>query len=80
MALKDDGQVWSIREQIIEDPVSGLTLQFEVAPDGEPRLRLYGDLPHGNREFQFDLEGREAGAGTSLTGLCKAAWLATIDD
>ena len=80
MSLKEGGRLWSIREQIIEDPVSGLTFQFEVAPDGEPRLRLYGNLPHGNREFQFDLEGKEAGAGTHLAGLCKPAWLTSLDE
>ena len=80
MSLKEDGQLWSILEQIIEDPVSGLTLQFEVTPHGEPHLRIFGDLPYGNREIVFDTEGKEVGAGTSLAGLCKPAWLTKIDD
>lgn len=80
MAVKDDAKTWTILEQIIEDPVSGLSIQFEVAPDGEPRLRLFGNVPHGNREFQFNVEGKEAGAGTFLAGLCKPTWFMSVDD
>ena len=69
---------WSIQEQIIEDPVSGLTFQFEVMPKGDARLRVYGDLPFGNREFIFDSDGREAGAGTAISGLCRASPLRLV--
>lgn len=79
MSLKPNGKPWTIREQIIDDPASGLTLQFEVMPDGEPRLRLFGEsLPFGNREIIFDTAGAEAGGGT-YTGLCKPAWLQPVD-
>lgn len=55
MALKN-------MEQLIQDPVSGLTIQFEVLPDGTQMLKVFGDFPLGNREFIFNPEGLEAGA------------------
>lgn len=76
--MKPDGRPWTVREQIVEDPASGLTIQFEVMPDGSPRLRLFGDLPHGNREIVFDHAGREVGAGTSTQGLCRPAWMTEV--
>lgn len=79
MSIKPDAKWWSVREQIIEDPASGLTFQFEVMPDGSPRLRVFGDLPFGNREFVFNADGEEAGAGTAVGGLCRPAWLCELD-
>lgn len=80
MALKPTGGICTIREQIIEDPTTGLTLQFVSMPgsDAPVRLRIYGDLPYGNREILFDGTGKEAGAGTSLTGSCRATWLKEV--
>lgn len=76
MAAKPDGKEWTIREQIIEDRVTGLTFQFEVLPNGEPRFRIFGkDLPFGNREIIFDEDGIEAGSGTATAGLCRPAWM-----
>lgn len=76
MSVKPDGRAWTVREQIVEDPASGLTIQFEVMPDGEPRLRIFGNaLPFGNREIVFDANGIEAGGGTVTAGLCKPSWL-----
>ncbi len=83
MALKPNGGVCAIREQIIEDPVSGLTFQFvHVSDDAAApvRLRIYGNLPYGNREFLFDKNGNEAGSGTALTGSCRASWLKEIEN
>ena len=78
MAVTPGGQMVSIKEQIIEDEVSGLTLQFEVMPDGTGRLRVYGDLPLGNREIVFSAEGEEAGGGTALASLCRPSWLNVV--
>jgi hypothetical protein len=79
MALKPDGCVCPIREQIIDDPVTGLTIQFEVVDDGSARVRLVGDaLPFGNREFAFDADGREVGAGVSVAGACRPSWLREV--
>lgn len=78
--VKSDGKRWTVREQIIEDPASGLTFQFEVMPDGEPRLRIFGEgLPFGNREIFFDQNGEEAGGGTATAGLCRPSWLERVD-
>ena len=75
MALKPNGNLCSIREQIVEDVASGLILQFECH-DGRPRLVIAGDsLPYGNREILFDDEGREAGAGTLLGEFRRPSWL-----
>jgi hypothetical protein len=80
MAVKPDGGLWTVREQIIEDPASGLTFQFELMPDGEPRFRVFGKaLPFGNREIIFDKNGVEGGAGTVAAGLCRPAWLDRVD-
>lgn len=78
MALKQSGGVCQIREQIIEDPISGLTLQFERWDDGTSVLRLYGKLPFGNREFIFNSDGSEGGAGTALGEVCRPNWLRQI--
>ena len=74
MALKPNGKTCAIREQILEDPVSGLTFQIEADNDGGCTLRVFGDaLPYGNREFVF-VNGTVAGAGTALTPR-RATWL-----
>ncbi|MCZ6607709.1 MAG: hypothetical protein O7A64_08590 [Alphaproteobacteria bacterium] len=80
MAVKPSGQLCGIREQIIEDPVSGLTFQFLLVPDSDApvRLRVFGALPHGNREFLFDRNGQEAGAGTAFSGTCRPSWLREV--
>jgi hypothetical protein len=82
MGLKEHADDWTIKEQILEDPASGLTFQFEHMPQdkGAPfRLRIFGDLPFGNREIMFGPDGKRAGAGTALTGSCKPTWLTNID-
>jgi hypothetical protein len=80
MATKENGVLCQMREQIIDDPVTGLVIQFEAVPGGEFRLRLYGEmLPHGNREYQFDADGNEVGAGTQVGVFCRPAWLTKID-
>ena len=83
MALRENARDWTVKEQILEDPASGLTFQFEVVEaDSEApfRLRIYGDLPFGNRDICFTSDGKEAGAGTLLTGLCKPSWLTKVED
>ena len=80
MAIKPDGLPCNIREQIITDLVTGLTLQFETVDDGTARLRIYGDsLPFGNREIIFDKDGGEAGSGVALAGPCRASWLEEVE-
>jgi hypothetical protein len=75
MPTKPNGALCAIREQIVEDLTSGLTLQFECV-DGRTRLIISGrSLPFGNREILFDAEGREAAAGTLLGEYRKPSWL-----
>ena len=82
MAVKPNGVMCAIREQVIEDPVTGLTLQFVHMPgsDAPVRLKIFGDLPFGNREILFNENGVEAGAGTALNGSCRPGWLREVAD
>ena len=75
MPLKPNGALCRVREQIIEDAPSGLTLQFEC-DDGRLRLVIAGKaLKLGNREIPFDDEGREAAAGTLVGEFRRPSWL-----
>lgn len=68
--LDPDPRDWIVKEQILQDPVSGLTLQFEVIEtdpgDRAYQLSVFGNFPLGNHEFIFDSEGQQTGAGTAL--------------
>lgn len=71
---RPNGGTVTIREQVVEDPVSKLTLQFERRDDGSAKLTLYGAaLPYGNRDIVFDANGNEVGTGTHI-GSCRPAW------
>jgi hypothetical protein len=75
MPLKPNGAMCQVREQIIEDPASGLILQFECN-DGRLRLVLAGKpFNVGNREILFDHQGREAAAGTLIGEFRRPNWL-----
>ena len=70
--LKQNAKTLHIKEQIINDQVTTLTLIFCVTPDGEAYLQLLGhNLPFGNRDFQFDKDGRLVGTGTGVRNCCK---------
>ena len=78
MPVKPNGSICRIREQIVEDVASGLTLQFEYN-DGRTRLVIAGkSLPFGHREILFDAQGREAAAGTLLGEYRKPSWLKRV--
>lgn len=78
MPVKPNGQMCNVREQIVEDLASGLTLQFEC-DDGKMRLLIAGKaLPFGNREILFDSDGKEAAAGTVLGEFRRPSWLKSV--
>ena len=79
MPIKPNGALCSIREQIIEDPATGLILQFEC--DGRrTRLVIAGaSLPFGNREIIFDKEGKEAAAGSFAGEYRRPSWLKKVE-
>jgi hypothetical protein len=79
MAVKENAKTWAVKEQIIEDAVSGLTFQFEVMQDGKARLRVFGNFPLGNREFVFNEVGQKCGSGTATRGICRPAWMTKVD-
>ena len=80
MAVKPNAMTLHIKEQIIEDLVTGLTFQFAYVEgsDAPFRLQIFGDLPFGNREIIFDKTGKEAGSGTALAGFCAPSWLREV--
>ncbi len=84
MAVKDNANDWTIKEQIVEDLPTGLTFQFEkieMDPSGPFRLRIFGEsLPYGNREIIFSPDGTIEGGGTFMGGLCKPTWQTKIDE
>lgn len=70
--LKQNAKTLHIKEQLINDQVTGLTLIFQVTSGGEANLQLLGDnLLFGNRDFQFDTGGRLVGTGTGVRSCCK---------
>ena len=78
MPVKPNGTKCTIREQIVEDHASGLTLLFECE-NGRARLVIVGKaLPYGNREIIFDQEGKEAGAGTLVGKFRRPSWLKEV--
>jgi hypothetical protein len=79
MPVKPNGALCSIREQIVEDPATGLILQIEC-DDQRTRLVIAGgSLPFGNREIIFDKDGREAAAGTYVGDFRRPSWLRKVD-
>lgn len=75
-ALKPGGRDWTVKEQILRDALSGLTLQFEVAADGRRILRILGDaLPSGNQEITFSAEGAFRSSRVAMRGPSRAGWI-----
>ena len=78
MPVKPNGNMCSVREQIVEDVATGLILQFECV-EGRLRLVIAGEkLPFGNREILFDQDGRESASGTLLGVFRKPSWLKRV--
>ncbi len=74
MSQHSKPQDWVIKEQIVTDPVSGLTLEFAVSEDGEPHMTIYGhSLVFGNRTIVFHLDGHAASGETTIPGRCRNA-------
>lgn len=67
MAVRPNAAQVTILEQIIEDPVSEISLQFERTDNGGTRLSLFGEkLKCGHRVLAFDCDGNFIGGGTHL--------------
>ena len=80
MAEKPNGRAGTVKEQIIEDPVLGITLQFSVDKKGRTKLVLTGDFPFGNREHIFYPDGSHMGAGTHLSHCPAPNWLKLVKE
>jgi hypothetical protein len=74
MPIKPLARLCYIREQIVEDLPSGLTLQFEAFEDGV-RLTIAGKALESNREIVFDAEGGAVRTEGSKRGFRRPAWL-----
>lgn len=64
MPIKPLARPCHIREQVVEDLPSGLTLQFE-AFEGGVRLTIAGKALASNREIVFDAQGAAVAIGAS---------------
>ena len=58
MALKPNAATCWIREQVVEDLPSGLTLRFEAGPGGTRLVISARALPGSRRVILFDSEGK----------------------
>jgi CheY-like chemotaxis protein len=70
VAVKPGARDLKIAEQIVEDPVTGLSFQFAVVDSSIApyRIRIFGGGARTAREIGFDERGHEAGGGTFLGG------------
>lgn len=78
MSIRPNAQKLMILEQIIEDDVSGLIMQFKQMGNGGFELNIFGDLPLGNRTLVFDKNGELAGSGTHLGGCTRPTWIEEV--
>jgi hypothetical protein len=74
MPIKPSARRCHIREQIVEDLPSGLTLQFEVF-EGGVRLTIATKALPTNREIVFDTEGAASKTGASKRAFPRPSWL-----
>lgn len=62
---------FTINDQVVADPLSGLTFEFKTIDMKEGKLfkiSIYGDnLPFGNRDLYFNENGVFDGTGTCVT-------------
>jgi hypothetical protein len=68
--IKHGGKTLHIKEQILFEDASGLTIEFrvnEATPECPYRLILYGEgLPFGNRMIEIGSDGVINGGGTAV--------------
>ena len=74
MPIKPLARLCYVREQIVEDLPSGLTLQFE-AFEGGVRLTIAGKALQSNREIVFDTQGGAVKTGASEHAFRRPSWL-----
>ena len=74
MPLKPLAAMCRIREQIIEDLPSGLTLQFESF-EGGVRLTITGRTLGASREILFDGEGKLLQVGAAKRAFHRPSWM-----
>ena len=76
MPVKPLAHLCRVREQIVEDLPSGLTLQFEAVEGGGVMLTIAGKaLGGGNREILFDADGHAFQTRASPQAFRRPSWL-----
>lgn len=76
MPIKPRAQTCRIREQIVEDLPSGLTLRFEALEAGGVSLTIAGKALAGeNREILFDGDGHAIQTRARAHALRRPSWL-----
>ena len=81
MALKPGAKDCVVKEQIIEDLVTGLTIQIRKYSDdpGGCQISIHGEcLRFGNRDFIFNKDGEITGTGTGTGQVCTPSWLQEV--
>ena len=81
MALKPGAKDCVVKEQIIEDLVTGLTIQIKKYSDesGGCQISIHGEcLRFGNRDFIFNKDGEMTGTGTGTGQVCAPSWLQEV--
>lgn len=78
MPLKPNGATCKIKEQIVEDTASGLTLQVECRKERTRLVIASARLPYGNRQIVFDKDGKQVGAGTLVGKFRRPSWLKSV--
>jgi hypothetical protein len=74
MPIKPLARLCYVREQVVEDLPSGLTLQFE-AFEGGVRLTIAGRALPSNREIVFDTQGAAVKTQASKHAFRRPSWL-----
>ena len=78
MALKPGAATFVIAEQIIEDPLTGLTLWIRGEGKGFV-LTVLGNFETANRDFAFNERGENNGAGSATCCIPSPSWLAPVE-
>jgi hypothetical protein len=81
MAEKPDGHHFAIKEQIFDDPVTGISFQFFAVPDdlrAPFRFRVFGNVSYVDHEFVFDRNGVIRGRETVLVRRSRPTWLKEV--
>lgn len=82
--LRPNAKQCMILEQILEDPVTNLTIKFEKRSYGGCSIQLFKTDPNneimefGNRDLGFDENGEHSDAGTALSNCRQPSFIKEV--